>query len=453
VERISKSDEEKRHPEVAATWTDVAVSQHSENDLAELLIDEVTQLPTVPLLLEKMRQIVSYRGQMGLLYVGIVPCSIIECMYGWETFDLVFREIARCLIEVKENYLRQQDVVGEVTINGNALVLVLSPPRTKKRIDYEDLKLLRQRVYDRLDNCLDDRLDFNLYDKFGCNIGCAILEDNPTAKFERNLYRALEEAYTDYILEKERDKKRRIRTLQDIVRQHKIYTLYQPIVDLHHKEIIGYEALSRGLEAGFEDPDCLFRIASEADSIWGLERLCRSRALEGARQLQNGKLLFINVEPEAIYDPNFHGSEIINQLAAVGLSPDRVVIELTEHTDVRNFHDFRETLQIFKTLGFIIAIDDVGSGYAGLQSIAELHPDFIKVDMCLTRNVHLDPVKQELFTTVSHFCNNIGIKMIVEGVEKEAELIALKRLGIRFAQGFHFALPGNPFPEVDFTIF
>ncbi|UCG11889.1 MAG: EAL domain-containing protein [Deltaproteobacteria bacterium] len=434
---------------MTGTLSNVACLQGSESEPTGLLIDRVTLLPTLPLLLEEMREMLSQQGQVGLLYVGVVQCSTIEHVYGWETFDGVIREVARCLVEVKESHLRQQDVVGEVTINGNALVLILSPPRTRKRIDYEDLNCLRQLVYDKLHRYLRERFDYELYEKFGCDIGCAIIEQEPAVKFERSVYRALEEACSDSILEKERDWKRRTNMVKDMVRKRKIRTVYQPIVDLHHKEVIGYEALSRGLETGFESPDYLFKVASEADAVWRLERLCRSRALEGASQLEQGKLLFLNVEPGAIYDPAFLSPETLTQMAAVGLSPERVVIELTEHTDVKDFQDFRRTLQSFKRLGFKVAIDDVGSGYAGLKSIAELRPDFIKMDMSLARDLHLDQVKQELVTTFAQFSERIGVKMILEGIESVDELKAVKRVGVRFAQGYHFALPDNPLPEVD----
>jgi GGDEF domain-containing protein len=112
------------------SWIDVASSRQSQNDSAKLLFDEVTNLPTVPLLFNEMREILKDRGQMGLLYINVVQYSMIAYIYGWKTFDTLVREVVRCLINVKDNYLRKQDYLGEVTINGNALVLLLSPPRT-----------------------------------------------------------------------------------------------------------------------------------------------------------------------------------------------------------------------------------------------------------------------------------------------------------------------------------
>ncbi|UCG12239.1 MAG: hypothetical protein JSU72_17330, partial [Deltaproteobacteria bacterium] len=195
-----KLDNEPGQMDLIEAWIDVASLRQGEKGLARLLFDQVTNLPTLPLLFEEMRRILNDRGQMGLLYISVVQYSVIEYIYGWKTFDAIMREISRCLIDVKENYLREQDFVGEVTINGNSFVLLLSPPRTKEWIDYDDLKVLRKRVYKTLDSYLRKRLDFNLHDKFGCYIGCAIVDEDPTARFERTVYRAVEEAYGDSML-------------------------------------------------------------------------------------------------------------------------------------------------------------------------------------------------------------------------------------------------------------
>jgi EAL domain-containing protein (putative c-di-GMP-specific phosphodiesterase class I) len=93
-------------------------------------------------------------------------------------------------------------------------------------------------------------------------------------------------------------------------------------------------------------------------------------------------------------------------------------------------------------------VDDVGSGYSGLKSIAELKPDFIKIDMALIRDLHLHPIKQDLTGTISRFATGSGITLIAEGVESREELATLKTLGVRYAQGYLFARPGPAFPVV-----
>jgi EAL domain-containing protein (putative c-di-GMP-specific phosphodiesterase class I) len=150
------------------------------------------------------------------------------------------------------------------------------------------------------------------------------------------------------------------------------------------------------------------------------------------------------VEPDSIHDPHLSGGEFVDLLAEAGLSPQQVVLELTEHSAVRDFVAFRRTLERFRALGFRLAMDDVGSGYSGLQAIAEIAPDFIKVDMHLVRGVHESTIKRELIDTIRRFTDSTGITLVAEGVESTEELEALVKVGVRCAQGYLFARPGAP---------
>jgi EAL domain-containing protein (putative c-di-GMP-specific phosphodiesterase class I) len=109
-------------------------------------------------------------------------------------------------------------------------------------------------------------------------------------------------------------------------------------------------------------------------------------------------------------------------------------------------------LNHFQFHGFRLAVDDVGSGYSGLKSIAELRPDFIKIDMALIRDIHLHPIKQDLTATIARFSTSSGTTLIAEGVEVVEELRCLQRIGVRYAQGYLFARPGPPFPEADVSL-
>ena len=120
----------------------------------------------------------------------------------------------------------------------------------------------------------------------------------------------------------------------------------------------------------------MFDVAAEADLIWELSRLCRARAIEGMEtRLAPGQLLFLNVDPHDFADPAFNEQEVAD--------PSRVVIEITERTAIKDYPKFRERLKAFRERGYRFAVDDAGSGYAGLGSIANLEPDFIKLDISL----------------------------------------------------------------------
>jgi EAL domain-containing protein (putative c-di-GMP-specific phosphodiesterase class I) len=108
---------------------------------------------------------------------------------------------------------------------------------------------------------------------------------------------------------------------------------------------------------------------------------------------------------------------------------------------VRDFPSFRRMLDKYRALGFRLAMDDVGSGYAGLQAIAEIGPDFLKVDMALVRDLHRHPIKRELINTIRRFTDKTGSTLVAEGVECTEELESLAEVGVRCAQGYLFARP------------
>ena len=167
----------------------------------------------------------------------------------------------------------------------------------------------------------------------------------------------------------------------------------------------------------------MFDVAAEADLLWELGRLCRSKAIESMQmRLTRGELLFLNVDPHDFADPQF--SQLDREVA----EPHRVVIEITERTAIKDYPKFRERLKALRERGYRFAVDDAGSGYAGLGSIANLEPDFIK---------------QNLVETMVRFANDQGAQVIAEGVERAEEYETVKGLGVHLVQGFFLHRPSE----------
>jgi len=221
-------------------------------------------------------------------------------------------------------------------------------------------------------------------------------------------------------------------------------------VDLEGRLILGYEALSRPERSEFQNPEQLFRVAYACEEVWALERLCRRKAMENLSSLEPEQLLFLNIEPESVYDPEMRAQMDGGRLKETGITPDRIVLEITEHAAVKDFPLFRQALRYFQNQGFRLAMDDVGSAYSGLKTIAEIRPDFMKIDMSLTRGVHANDIKRELLSTICKFSRTTGITVIAEGIEEAEDLRTVREIGIRFAQGYLLAKPAHPFPEVNF---
>lgn len=415
--------------------------------VAELLYDRVADLPTVPLLLGRIRNMLREARELGLLSISILQNERMEQTLGRQGYESLVRDIASFLVQVKQEALRREDDLAEVMISGNAFVVLLAPPRGRDSISYPDIDKVRRRVAARLGKFVRDRLPASVQERFGVYIGCSVLAHDDAIRFERRVYAALEEAFADSLRERSREQRRVALLLKEVLKTGAVRAVYQPVVDLVERRSIGFEALTRLTTDAFPGPDQLFKAAYENDAIWKLERLCRERAIRGVRGIPAGHLLFLNMEPDSIYDPALRSEAVLDLLREADLKPTQVVLEITEHSAVNDHEAFRQMLNYFQFHGFRMAVDDVGSGYSGLKSIAELRPDYIKIDMALIRDIHLHPIKQDLTATIVRFSHSSGTTLIAEGVETVEELRCLQRIGVRYAQGYLFARPGEPFPQ------
>jgi EAL domain-containing protein (putative c-di-GMP-specific phosphodiesterase class I) len=417
--------------------------------LTDLLYDEVTDLPTVPLLLGRIRRMLRESRQLGLLSISILQSERAAQSLGWEAYESLVRDVAGFLVEIKRIALRREDYVSEVMISGNAFVILLSPPRGSHQVSYPDLDKVRRRIGAKLGRFMRDRLPPEAQDRFGLFLGCAVLTQDASPRFERSVYAALEEAFTDSLQQRKRQQRRDALRLKEVIRSEAVRIVYQPVVDLSERRIIGFEALTRITNRSFAGPDRLFKAAHEHDTLWTLERLCRDNAIRGAHGLQPDQMLFLNMEPDSIHDPALRSEATFDLIREAGLKPTQIVLEMTEHQAVRDPVMFRQMLNHLQFQGFRLAVDDVGSGYSGLRSIADLKPDFIKIDMALIRDIHRDPIKQDLTGTIARFSASSGLTLIAEGVETRDELRCLRTIGVRYMQGFLFARPAPPFAAVD----
>ncbi|MDH4139587.1 MAG: bifunctional diguanylate cyclase/phosphodiesterase [Coriobacteriia bacterium] len=437
------------------SWLEFAKAIDEHPEIRALLFDPVTGLPTTPLLFPRISSLLEERGEVSLLAVNVVRYSKIEEIYGWKVFDDVMREVAEVLDGITGTVLRDSDMLAELMISGNAFVVVLSPPRNTVRMEPEARQLVVQKVESSIREKLADRIDSALFKKFGCYVGASTVTYDETVRLERLVYEGLDAALADSNQRESVDAEERRRRLREILKNEAISTLVHPVFDLADMRVIGYEALSRGPEGSeFERPDKLFAVAYDTDLVLRLERLCRKKALEAATGLSADKLLFLNIEPDAVCDPELREALTTSLLAQARIGADRVVLEITERAAITDFTAFRSTLEYVRALGFKVAIDDAGAGYGSLQCLAEVHPDWLKIDMSLVRSCDTDDVRAQLVSSLVRFADKVGVGLIAEGIETREELHTLRDLGVKYGQGFLFTLPVVPFPdEADYASF
>ncbi len=199
---------------------------------------------------------------------------------------------------------------------------------------------------------------------------------------------------------------------------------YQPIVCWSRRTAVGYEALARCRGLG---PAALFELAEQAGRVHEL-----SRRLRAAARVPENADLYLNVHPLDLLDPHLYTSN-----APLSQSATRVVLELTEREPP---HSARH-VAFLRELGYRIALDDLGAGYADLSTLTTLRPDVVKLDRQLVRHVDRDATRRQVIRSFVGMCDDLGMELICEGVETRAELDVLLRLGCDLFQGFLFGMP------------
>jgi len=222
-----------------------------------------------------------------------------------------------------------------------------------------------------------------------------------------------------------------------------LWMAYQPIVDPASQRISAYEALVRTREPTLPHPGVLFSVAERLGRVHDVGR--------AIRQSVGNTLLTSPVDADIFI--NLHSADLLDESLFASDSPlapyaRRIVLEITERVALGAASDVPERIRRLRALGFRIAIDDLGAGYAGLSYFALLSPDVVKLDMSLVRNMDASPIKQKLVGSMTSLCRELGMRVVAEGVETAAERDTLIGLGADLLQGYFYAKPGPPYPSV-----
>lgn len=241
--------------------------------------------------------------------------------------------------------------------------------------------------------------------------------------------------------------------MTDIIKNKKIKAVFQPIISLRNGQVYGYEALSRiTLENCSFHIGEAFEIAHEMNCLWAFEKICRVQSIKASSKKPKGAKLFLNVDPSIIHDKEFKSGITREKLKKNNLDCSDIVFEATEYSAIQDINTFRESLCHYRQQGFQIAIDDVGSGYSGINRIFEINPQFIKIDMELIRNIENDERKRSFVAALVQFASDSKIAVIAEGIETQEQLETVVSLNIDYAQGYFFARPGEKFETISSNV-
>jgi EAL domain-containing protein (putative c-di-GMP-specific phosphodiesterase class I) len=228
--------------------------------------------------------------------------------------------------------------------------------------------------------------------------------------------------------------------MRDIIRRKRVTTLFQPIVRARDTKVFGYEILTRGpAHSSFRNSDILFSFAREAKLAWGLEAIALDCALKRLKQIDLlDRKFLLNLEAEMFGQSELKIHEMVSFFAE---HRGHFVFELTERAAIEDYAVFRRLLDEFRDKGIEVAIDDAGSGYASLEAIAALAPDYLKVTKSLVSTLSTEPIKQDLVRMLVDLAGKINSTTLAEGIETQEEFETCRDLGIDLIQGYFFAHP------------
>ncbi len=219
-----------------------------------------------------------------------------------------------------------------------------------------------------------------------------------------------------------------------------ISTAFQPIFDVRSGEVFAYEALVRG-DAGESAPQVLSRVTE--DTLYSFDQACRVAAIKNAAAaglLETGARLSINFMPNAVYSPLACIRLTLETARQVGMPEDRLIFEFTENERLDTGH-VRSIVEAYRKLGFATALDDFGAGYSGLNLLADLQTDIVKLDMDLIRGIDSSQPRRQIVYAMVRLLEDMGRTVVAEGIETRGEMDALADIGVHLMQGFLLARP------------
>lgn len=399
------------------------------------LFDSLTGLPALAAVVEDVRKLLESQRGVEVLYLDLGRSGWHETELGWATYDGLVREFSATLRRFRDGgIIGPLDVVCLNTVRCDRFLLFLAGGERGY-----SAQARRERVLLALRDAMKAAPEGSPLRSVRMAAGYGRVADHPMMRAERGIQHAVAEAMLMSLMEREGADAARHDALSALIAGAKVRSVFHPILRLADGIVVGHEALTRAdFHGAFESVEDLFSFAESTDLIVDFERVCRRTAIRSSARLPRGGHLFLNASARAVLDPDWLEGETPRLLKEAGLRPDEVVVEVTERLAVAHHEGFENGLAALKEAGFRVAVDDMGAGYASLQTLAAIEPDFLKFDTRLVRDIDKSSIKRSLLESLRALAEKIHARVIAEGIERDEERETLARLGIEFGQGFLF---------------
>lgn len=403
-----------------------------------LLTDRITGLKVHPLADFHNERIAS----LGVIYLQLGRFSGVESLYGWELYDRVLRLTTDSLrADLDTSPLKAR--LLSLQFNGaDGFYLLFDLPvrpnggRNGVRLE-EEARRFREGTVKRLRQTLGR----TAVDLMTVHSSCVKVPDDPRVRPSRHILRGLQEAARQLGARETQEKQELLSEFRALMTGRKLRAVFQPVMDIRKKAVLGYEALIRGpLGSELETPDVLFAAAREAGLELELENLCLETIFGHLPHAVKEAKLFVNASSKFLAHSVFLDDR---NLATIKRAHPQVVMEISEKEGIWDYPTFREVLVRLRSSGLQIAIDDAGSGYSGLESILQMRPEYIKVANSIVHSLHRETIKREIITALASLGRQIESSIVAEGIEHPAELRSLLALGVNYGQGFLLGRPSS----------
>ena len=423
-------------------------SQTAESMRMSSSSDHLIENPTAPNplalgdLFTELGQRFDSAGAVGLVLVGAPMLAEVERRHGDQARQRCLESLCTRVGEIAEERLRSNYVVCLAEPGFDEIMVLLFRTPGSAGFYRTEMPGFRNELNRALQAHSGQVFYPYLRGPSQLPTGFSVELRNPQFGVSTQLRRLVDHARSDCRNDIENTRRATRQELLETILDHRIYSVYEPIVEVEDKTVFGYEALARGAEgSAFHSPVALFTAAEDFELVFELDCVCRESGLRGAVDFPKGTKLFLNIRPTTIHDPAFKEDKLIETLESRDLAPTDVVFEISEQESISSFGAFREMRDYYRSLGFQFALDDTGSGYAGLEELLEIEPDYIKIDRSMVSGVDQDPARQDVLTALLQLADKMGAQVIGEGLDTLEELDMLGRLGIRFGQGWLFGRP------------
>lgn len=392
--------------------------------------------PTLPFLIKELQTRLRKQSYIGLLLADVSITEELEEELGWKAFDEAMEFVGQELGRIKSAALRKEDILCETMRSGNSFTVILSPPRRKVEIKLENLSRLAERLRDLLASSLEKRMNPNLGGKLVYYLGRSLVKRTSQVPIQLLVAKAVNEAYHDCWQQKLLNQERKESLHRSFFLRQGVTTIFQPIIDLGSLETVGYAALIKTVEGELESPETISHPSGETSLE--LKRTYLTHVLQNTLNL-NYRPLFLGLDPLVLDETELHRLTKISLQPTPNLSPERIVIELSEERLANNFKLCRSIMAYLKSLGYKVALSGVTGTHSSLGMMSDSLLDYVALDRRLFKNLENDGVKRAVVSTLVRLANGGNLGLVGCGLEKESEIRKARELGVSWGWKKHIS--------------